>query len=196
MVIKEWQQTLEPHTIDLRREAKAVDVSESSPKKPGVILVVDDEWMYREMMQAYLERSGYEVVLAHSGEKALEIVAAGLPDLILADIRMPGMNGHELCARLKGAAATRRVPVILLSGLDAAEDQRRGIEAGADDFAVKPLDMPLTLHRIKGLLRIKYLHDALESVNSEVREILSRRFDPATVEAIMTELATTQATRT
>lgn len=174
---------------------KVASLNQDNPTKPGVILVVDDEWINREMMQALLEGEGYRVMLAHGGQQALEMVAAQPPDLVLTDVRMPGMNGYDLCARLKSDAATRHIPVVLISGLESEADQQRGIEAGADDFVGKPLDTLIMLNRLKTLLRIKRLHDVVAATNNQVRYVLSQHLDPATVETIMRDLASAQAAR-
>jgi DNA-binding response OmpR family regulator len=157
-----------------------------------VILVVDDEWMNREMMQVYLETEGYEVMLAHSGDQALEMLGARHPDMVLTDVRMPGMSGYDLCTRLKSDQATRSIPVILITGLEREEDYRRGLEVGADDFVSKPLVIPVMLNRIKSLLRIKDLNKSLEEQKRRFQEILTRRLDSNTVTGIMAELENAQ----
>jgi two-component system cell cycle response regulator len=108
--------------------------SESAP----IILVVDDDWMNRDLMQAHLTVAGYEVVTANSGEKALQLVDAQMPDLILLDVRMHGMSGYDVCAHLKSQEATRHIPIIIVTALDKDEDYQRAVEVGADDFLPKP----------------------------------------------------------
>lgn len=134
-----------------------------SPDAPSdaTILVVDDDWMNREVIEAYLTSAGFGVVTAHSGEDALAMIAAAPPDLIMLDVRMSGMDGYEVCQRLKGDAATRHIPVVMVTALEADEDKRAAIEAGADDFVSKPFDALLMLTRVRSLLRIKYLYDAI-----------------------------------
>jgi two-component system cell cycle response regulator len=161
-----------------------VPIDEITP----VILVVDDDWMNRDLLQAHLEAAGYEVMTANSGQKALEVVGVRLPDLILLDVRMPGMEGYEVCERLKSDEATRHVPVVIVTALDKDEDFLRAAEAGADDFLPKPFNSVVMLARIHSLLRIKRLHDSLQHRHERLRIVLNRYFDPAQVGQILSEL--------
>jgi CheY-like chemotaxis protein len=163
-------------------------VTERNTQKPPLIMVVDDEWMNREMLQAYLEGAGYEVVLVASGPKALELAAARPPDLVLLDVRMTGMNGYEVCARLKATEATRYTPVLMVTGLVGDDDKRQALNAGADDFIPKPLDSLIMLNRIKSLLRVKHLYDELHARNVTLRTILKRYVDDQTLETIMADV--------
>jgi adenylate cyclase len=139
-----------------------------------MILVVDDDWMNRDVLEGYLVAAGYRVTLAHSGEKALEIALAAPPDLVMLDIRMTGIDGYEVCRRLKSDERTRFVPVIIVTALEADEDKLPAIEAGADDFLTKPFNSLLMLTRVRSLLRIKVLHDELEARNRLLRQVLTR----------------------
>ena len=111
-----------------------------SELSPAVILVVDDDEMLREVLEAYLTGSGYSVLLASSGEKALEITEKTPPDLILLDARLRGMNGYEVCKRLRSVETTRKIPVVMVTALDDNDDKKRAIDAGVDDFVRKPFD--------------------------------------------------------
>ena len=153
-----------------------------------VILVVDDDWMNRDLLQAHLEAAGYRVATANSGPKALEMVGASLPDLVLLDVRMPGMDGYEVCARLKSDETTRHVPVIIVTALDKDGDYVKAVEAGADDFLPKPFNSVVMLARIRSLLRLKRLHDLLERQDERLRDILSQYLDPATVNQVLSQL--------
>ena len=104
----------------------------------GKILVVDDEPANVELFSRLMIRLDYEVVTASSGELALESVARDRPDLILLDVNMSGIDGFEVCHRLKSDSRTRLIPIVLITALNATEDRIRGIEAGADDFLAKP----------------------------------------------------------
>ena len=163
-----------------------------NPDKPAVILVVDDELMNREMLQICLTSEGYEVQQAQSGEKALEIIAVRPPDLVLTDVRMHGISGYQLCAQLKADAATRTIPVVIVTGLGSDEDKQQGIRAGADDFVEKPLNLPVMLNRIKSLVRIKRLYDALDHQNLLVKEVLSRHLNDDVITAILADLLNAQ----
>lgn len=107
------------------------------------LLIVDDTPQNLRLLSGLL-RGNYRISVAVSGREALELAAARPPDLILLDVSMPGMDGFEVCRRLKAAPATREVPVIFVSGLTVEEGRSRGIEAGGADFIVKPID-PETL---------------------------------------------------
>lgn len=98
---------------------------------PPLIMVVDDEWVNRELLESYLQHFNYRVMLAHNGEEALKLAEATPPDVAVIDIRLPGMNGYEVCRQLKQSARAKKPYVILISGLSAEEEMRT---AGADDF--------------------------------------------------------------
>jgi len=104
--------------------------------------------------------------LAEGGEEALAKVAEEVPELILLDINMPGLNGYEVCSRLKGTEATRLIPIIFLTSMSDLEDRLRGIEVGADDFLTKPFRKVELLARAKSLLRVKRLNDRLENAEN------------------------------
>jgi CheY-like chemotaxis protein len=118
----------------------------------ATILVVDDDWMNREMLQAHLEYAGLRVLLAHNGPKALEIAASDPPDIVLLDVRMPGMDGYEVCAALKSSPKTQHIPVLLTTAMEDEESKSRGIEAGADDFVSKPFEVDQMLAQIQRFL--------------------------------------------
>jgi len=126
------------------------------------ILVVDDIPLNRKLQRTYLESVGYQVILAQDGIEALERIGEESPDLILLDIMMPKMNGFQVCHRLKNSENTKFIPIIMVTALNEVEDKVKGIEAGADDFITKPFNKLELLARVKSLLRIKHLHDALE----------------------------------
>ncbi|TRO83969.1 response regulator [Desulfuromonas acetexigens] len=107
------------------------------------LLIVDDAPQNLRLLNGIL-RGNYRISVAVSGLEALELAAARPPDLILLDVSMPGMDGFEVCRRLKAAPATQEIPVIFVTGLTEEEGRSRGIEAGGADFIVKPID-PVTL---------------------------------------------------
>lgn len=133
-----------------------------------LILVVDDEPGNRALLTRLLVRDGYRVETAEDGEAALVAVAVNTPDLVLLDVRLPGIDGFEVCRRLKGQAATRLLPVVLVTGLDAREHKIDGIRAGADDFLSKPIDPAELTARVASLVRIKRYTDELESAESVI----------------------------
>ncbi|MGH2375203.1 MAG: HD-GYP domain-containing protein [bacterium] len=127
-----------------------------------LVLVVDDEELNRKLLRELLTNRGYRVEEAATGEEAIAKVGHIQPDLVLLDIMMPGIDGLEACRVFKQTEATRLIPVVLLSALSALEDRVAGIEAGADDFLYKPFNSVELLARIRSLVRVKHLNDALE----------------------------------
>ena len=123
------------------------------------VLVVDDAAVDREILRRVLERQGYVVALADGGEQALDAVKERAPDLILLDVVMPGLDGIEVCRRLKSDPETRLIPVVIMTALDQIEDRIRGIRAGADDFLTKPVKWVELLARIQTSLRLKQAID-------------------------------------
>jgi len=135
----------------------------------GKILVVDDTPQNVRLLEAVLGSNGYEVVSAHSGQEALEKLADWLPDLVLLDIQMPGMNGYEVCRRLRENAATQFLPVVMVTSSD-SEVRVDAIDAGADDFLTKPINQQELLARVRSLVRIKSYHDTVEAQRAELAD--------------------------
>jgi len=116
------------------------------------ILVVDDSRLAQKMIRDRLESAGYAVVTASSGEEALAWLQREVPDLVISDVVMPGIDGYELCRRMRKQPRLANVPVILLTARGGIAEKVAGFEAGADDYLVKPFD-PVELElRGKGLL--------------------------------------------
>jgi adenylate cyclase len=126
------------------------------------ILAVDDLPQNVRLLEAVLASHGYAMVAATSGPEALEKVASERPDLVLLDIQMPGMNGYEVCRRLREDPATQYLPVVMITSSD-TEARLHALEAGADDFITKPFDQQELLARVRSLVRIKHYHDTIES---------------------------------
>jgi DNA-binding NarL/FixJ family response regulator len=131
------------------------------------VLVVDDTPANCEILEAMLAPRGYTVVVAHSGEQALARVATELPDLLLLDVLMPGLNGYQVCKRLRGNTVTSYLPVVMITASE-QEERVRALEAGADDFIRKPFDQAELLARVKSLLRIKAYHDTVQAQAEEL----------------------------
>jgi adenylate cyclase len=139
----------------------------------GRILVVDDQRANVEMLCELLRSRGYLVDGAHDGESALQKVAEMKPDLVISDIRMPGIDGYELTQRLRGNPATELLPVVLVTSLedrDGHDERIKGIEAGADDFLTKPVRYAELFARVRSLLRVKVLQDEVRRQSDELRE--------------------------
>ncbi|OGG46883.1 MAG: hypothetical protein A3F84_28395 [Candidatus Handelsmanbacteria bacterium RIFCSPLOWO2_12_FULL_64_10] len=135
------------------------------------ILIVDDTPANVKALRMRLSPEGYEVLEASDGLQALERVAQEKPDLVLLDVMMPGLNGFEVCRRVKSQPDTQFIPVVLVTALTDRESKVTGIEAGADDFINKPLDPDELRARVKSLLRTKSLHDELQRGYEELRRL-------------------------
>ena len=125
------------------------------------ILVVDDIVANVRLLEAKLTAEYFEVVTAMNGLDALDAVQRMKPDIILLDVMMPGIDGIEVCTRLKASPATRHIPIIMVTALDQPEDRLRGLHAGADDFLTKPVNDVSLFSRVKSLVRLKMLTDEL-----------------------------------
>jgi two-component system, cell cycle response regulator len=123
------------------------------------VLVVDDVLPNVRLLEARLTAEYFDVIAAHSGPEALAKATADPPDIVLLDVMMPGMDGFEVCRRLKADPRTRHVPVVMVTALSAAEDRVRGLECGADDFLTKPVRDLALYARIRSLVRLKMLAD-------------------------------------
>ena len=117
------------------------------------ILVVEDNELSRDMLSRRLTRSGYDVVVAREGEEGVAKASSEKPDLILMDLALPVLDGWEATRRIKAEGRTARIPIIGVSAHAMADDEKKAREAGCDDFATKPLELPRLLEKIEALLR-------------------------------------------
>jgi cyclic di-GMP phosphodiesterase len=139
------------------------------------ILVVDDTPENIDVLMGVL-KSDYKMVAARDGEKALKLVQGdNPPDLILLDIMMPGMDGYEVCARLKADNKTRQIPVIFVTAKGEVEDETRGLELGAVDYVTKPISPPIVQARVKNHLELKMARVELENQNEILEEKVKER---------------------
>ncbi|MFN4143428.1 PleD family two-component system response regulator [Aestuariivirga sp.] len=127
------------------------------------VLVVDDILANVRLLEAKLAAEYFDVVTAMNGADALEAVQRTKPDIVLLDVMMPGIDGIEVCRRIKSNPLTQHIPVVMVTALDQPEDRVRGLEAGADDFLTKPVNDVSLFCRVKSLVRLKMLTDELRT---------------------------------
>ncbi len=125
------------------------------------VLVVDDIPANVKLLEARLKAEYFEVLTAYSGLEALDICANSRVDVVLLDVMMPGIDGFEVCRRLKQAPETQHIPIVMVTALDQPSDKVQGLESGADDFLTKPVDDIALITRVKNLARLKTLNDEM-----------------------------------
>jgi len=144
---------------------------------PATILIVDDELQNRKLLEALLKPEGYHLVTAANGEETLAAVATAAPDLILLDVMMPMMDGYTVTRTLKADPRTASIPIILVSALSDRDARLTGLEAGAEDFLTKPVDHAELWLRVRNLLRLKELTDALQDQGAALERQVRARTD-------------------
>jgi len=135
------------------------------------ILVVDDIEANVRLLAAKLAAEYYDVITASDGATALAMAGGEAPDIILLDVMMPGMDGFQVCRRLKDDPLTRHIPVVLVTALDGRGDKITGLEAGADEFLTKPIDDMLLFARVRSLTRLKLVMDELRQREASGRRL-------------------------
>ena len=135
------------------------------------ILVIDDIDANVRLLEAKLTADYYEVLTATDGVTGLAIAAAEQPDIILLDVMMPGMDGFQVCRRLKEDPETRHIPVVLVTALDGRADRIAGLDAGADEFLTKPIEDIMLFSRVRSLTRLKVVLDELRERENSGRRV-------------------------
>jgi putative two-component system response regulator len=134
----------------------------------AVVLVVDDGLANRELIEAYLSGVECAVRLVGDGAAALEHIKVEPPDVVLVDVQMPGLDGYEVCRRIKASPRGHLLPVVMMTSLNETDDRQRALEAGADDFMAKPIDRIELIARVSGALRLKAVYDTLGSAEQVI----------------------------
>ena len=133
------------------------------------ILIVDDERQVRDLLSKFVTREGYEAIVAPNGEEAIALAEEKDPQLVLLDLKMPGIDGLEVSKRLRSKSKTRFIPIIMITAL--RDSKTEAITAGVDDFINKPFDLEELSVRMKSILRIRYLSNELERALAYIEEL-------------------------
>ena len=151
-IIKEMQVQ---RGLSLSQIAMELDALEAqNADGPVKLLIVEDEEATRETWAEFFQNTGYQTVEAADGQEALEVARTENPDLVLLDLRLPKLDGYQVCQRLKSDPAMSNIPIIMITAfLTGASDTVRGIEYGADDYLNKPVDLDVLAARVKMVLR-------------------------------------------
>ncbi len=144
----------------------------STPADAADILIVDDTPMNQRLLSHVLNQSGYQTRIASTGKQAIEAVRQAHPDLVLLDIMMPEMTGYDVCEQLKADPATRNIPVVFLSALDATEDKVRAFTVGGVDYITKPFQIEEVLARVETHLSLQALRRQLQVANKDLEQKL------------------------
>ena len=138
------------------------------PERTPIVLVVDDSAANRDLIEACLAGVECQVRTAEDGPAALRAIQSLPPDLVLLDVQMPGMDGYEVCRRIKASASSRLTPVVMITALDHTSDRINALEAGADDYMTKPVDRVELVARVRSALRLKGVYDSLDSAEQVI----------------------------
>jgi len=141
------------------------------------VLIVDDDPFNLDLLDQELVEEDYTIERANDGEEALQKVESFLPDVVLLDYMMPKMNGIEVLKHLRQDERFKTLPVILLTAKGSQEDKAKGLDAGADDYVVKPFETVELLARVRSMMRLKQMHDSLEEWNRNLAEKVAQQVD-------------------
>ena len=140
----------------------------ATPARKPVVLVVDDSAANRELIKACLHQVECTVRTAEDGASALRSIEESAPDLVLLDVQMPGLDGYDVCQRIKGAERGSLLPVVMITALDQTSDRVRALAAGADDYMTKPVDRVELVARVRSALRLKRVYNSLDGAEQVI----------------------------
>jgi DNA-binding response OmpR family regulator len=159
------------------------------------ILIIDDDALMQKVIEASLLKDNYKLLFASDGESGLQAARDNMPDLILLDIVMPGMDGFEVCSRMRKDEQLLYIPIIIITALDDRDSKIQGIEAGADDYICKPFDKlefrarVRTITRLNRYTRWRKIHDLQEQVDEKNKIIELQKQE---IEKLKTQLEKTE----
>jgi putative two-component system response regulator len=151
----------------------------AAPQRRSSILIVEDEEAPRQFLSRVLEREGYLVNVATEGRAALDAIEQSPPDVVILDVMLPGLDGFEVCRRVRADSRLRLTPIVMVTGYDAEAERIQGLSAGADDFLGKPFVIPELLARVRSLARMKPYTDDLDSASAiltTLAEVIEARY--------------------
>lgn len=137
----------------------------------GTVLIVDDEESNRMLLRDPLEAQGHQIFEADNGEQGMQLAREHLPDVVLLDIMMPLVDGFEVCRQLKNDPATSHLPVLMVTALNDRKERLLGIQAGANDFFTKPIDITEIILRVRNAIHTKRLFDQLRASHERLRDL-------------------------
>lgn len=168
----------------MKQQPTTAEPTQSTVGKGPKILIVDDNLKNLKLLKGILQSEGkYTLFTAETGESALELVKEKLPDLVLLDIMMPGMDGYEVTQLIKARPETEKIPIILVTALDGEEDKIKGMDAGAEEFLTKPVKAIEILTRVDSMLKLKRYRDQLD-IRSQSRNQLHEIDDTSAVPSV------------
>jgi len=151
--------------------SRSCPINQGQRSMDAMILLVDDQPFYQEVLLSFFENQQFQTRIADSGVMALQMLEQFVPDLILLDVMMPGMDGFETCRRIKADEQKARIPVIFMTSLDSIEDKVAGFEAGGVDYITKPFHQAEILARITAHITLRRKSVALEKALDEIKTL-------------------------
>ncbi|MFH1862328.1 MAG: response regulator [bacterium] len=147
------------------------DDEQRQSSEPSYLLIADDDPLIQDILKVKLERTGYRVDIAANGSRTLSSIAEDKPDLLILDIKMPELDGFEICRRLRADESTQLLPILILTAYGSVDYIVKGLEAGADDYVAKPFHFEEVLMRIRNLLRLRRVEKELREKEAHLAQV-------------------------